>query len=60
MPTGGVEPERGNLEAWFKSGVVAVGMGSRLITPAILVAKDYVGLTGATRDVLSLIADIRH
>ena len=34
MPTGGVEPERSNLEAWFKAGVVAVGMGSRLINPA--------------------------
>jgi 2-dehydro-3-deoxyphosphogluconate aldolase/(4S)-4-hydroxy-2-oxoglutarate aldolase len=31
MPTGGVEVNEENLSAWFRSGVVAVGMGSRLI-----------------------------
>ena len=36
MPTGGVEAERENLSGWFKSGVVAVGMGSKLITKAAL------------------------
>lgn len=30
MPTGGVRPDRDNLEAWFQSGVVCVGMGSQL------------------------------
>lgn len=33
MPTGGVEIEMENLKAWFKSGVCAVGMGSKLIDP---------------------------
>src|SRR5436190_9928188 len=28
MPTGGVDTTKENLEAWFKSGVCAVGMGS--------------------------------
>lgn len=32
MPTGGVEPEENNLKSWFQAGVVAVGMGSKLIT----------------------------
>jgi len=32
MPTGGVSPEEGNLKAWFNSGVVCVGMGSKLLT----------------------------
>ncbi|HTF81262.1 MAG TPA: hypothetical protein VL947_06045, partial [Cytophagales bacterium] len=36
MPTGGVELERDNIGAWFKSGVVAVGLGSKLITKALL------------------------
>jgi 2-dehydro-3-deoxyphosphogluconate aldolase/(4S)-4-hydroxy-2-oxoglutarate aldolase len=59
MPTGGVEPERANLEAWFKSGVVGVGMGSKLISPAVLAAKDYGKITELTVKVLGLIKEIR-
>ncbi|HTJ13362.1 MAG TPA: hypothetical protein VL547_15105 [Dinghuibacter sp.] len=59
MPTGGAEPERGNLEAWFKSGVIGVGMGSRLISPSLLAAKDYARLMEETRRVLALVREIR-
>src|SRR5690242_14293276 len=31
MPTGGVSLDKNNLEDWFKAGVAAVGMGSKLI-----------------------------
>ena len=31
MVTGGVSPDKENLSAWFDSGAVAVGMGSKLI-----------------------------
>ena len=31
--TGGVEPTRENLEAWFKAGASGVGMGSKLFVP---------------------------
>ncbi len=31
MPTGGVDTTKENIEAWFKSGVCAVGMGSKLL-----------------------------
>ena len=30
MATGAVEPTRENLQAWFKAGVMVVGMGSKL------------------------------
>lgn len=30
MPTGGVKPEKENLERWFNAGAVCVGMGSKL------------------------------
>ncbi|MFD2554008.1 beta/alpha barrel domain-containing protein [Sphingobacterium tabacisoli] len=33
IPTGGVDIELHNLRAWFKAGVCAVGMGSKLIDP---------------------------
>jgi 2-dehydro-3-deoxyphosphogluconate aldolase/(4S)-4-hydroxy-2-oxoglutarate aldolase len=60
MPTGGAEPERGNLEAWFRAGVIGVGMGSRLITAEVLREKDYGSITEGTARVLGLIKEIRE
>jgi len=59
MPTGGVEVNKENLSAWFKSGVVAVGMGSKLITKDILEKKDYATLTLKTQEALNLINEVR-
>jgi len=59
MPTGGVEAEKENLAGWFKAGVCAVGMGSKLITKASLENKDYEGIkTGALKS-LALIKEVR-
>ena len=41
IPTGGVEIEEGNIRDWFKSGVSAVGMGSKLITEEIMIDGNY-------------------
>ncbi|RYZ97042.1 MAG: bifunctional 4-hydroxy-2-oxoglutarate aldolase/2-dehydro-3-deoxy-phosphogluconate aldolase, partial [Sphingobacteriaceae bacterium] len=41
MPTGGVDITKENISAWFKAGVVAVGMGSKLITKEILDKASY-------------------
>jgi len=41
VPTGGVEIEENNIDGWFKAGVCAVGMGSKMISKEILVNKDY-------------------
>lgn len=59
MPTGGVEAEKGNLSAWFKSGVCAVGMGSKLITKSVLEDKKYDELTAAAKQALQLISEVR-
>jgi 2-dehydro-3-deoxyphosphogluconate aldolase/(4S)-4-hydroxy-2-oxoglutarate aldolase len=59
MPTGGVEVSKENLSAWFKSGVVAVGMGSKLITKEILDKKDYETLTTKTQEALALVNEVR-
>src|SRR5690606_28297504 len=34
MPTGGVEPERDNIDHWLANGAVAVGLGSKLFQPS--------------------------
>lgn len=59
MPTGGVEMDKDNIAGWFKAGVCAVGMGSKLITKALLEAKDYAQITTATKQVLSTIQSIK-
>jgi 2-dehydro-3-deoxyphosphogluconate aldolase/(4S)-4-hydroxy-2-oxoglutarate aldolase len=59
MPTGGVELDKGNIAGWFKAGVCAVGMGSKLITKSLLENKDYDTITSATKDVIAIIADIK-
>lgn len=55
IPTGGVEIEQQNISEWFKSGVCAVGMGSKLISKEILVNKDYNELDALTRKTIDLV-----
>jgi 2-dehydro-3-deoxyphosphogluconate aldolase / (4S)-4-hydroxy-2-oxoglutarate aldolase len=59
MPTGGVEVEKGNLSGWFKAGVCAVGMGSKLITKTHLENRDYAGIRSATEESIRLIKEVR-
>jgi len=59
MPTGGVDTTRENLEGWFKTGVCAVGMGSKLISKKLMEQKDYLTIEKMTREVLELIASIK-
>ena len=59
MPTGGVEAEKENLSGWFKAGVCAVGMGSKLITKASLENRDYEGIKTNTLKSLQLIREVR-
>ena len=59
MPTGGVSTEEDNLKAWFESGVVCVGMGSKLISNEILTNEDYNGLEKKVKNTLELIKKIK-
>ncbi len=60
MPTGGVDTTADNMAAWFKAGVCAVGMGSKLISKALLEAKDYAKIESLTKEVLATIKKIRE
>ena len=59
MPTGGVDTTRENIESWFKAGVCAVGMGSKLISKKLMESRDYTGIENATKDVLAIIASTK-
>jgi len=60
MPTGGVEVNRENLSGWFKAGVCAVGMGSKLISKSALENRDYTKITELTNEALTMIREIRE
>lgn len=59
MPTGGVEPTEANLSAWFKAGVVCVGMGSQLFTKELIESKNWVRLQQNVTDALAIIKKIK-
>jgi 2-dehydro-3-deoxyphosphogluconate aldolase/(4S)-4-hydroxy-2-oxoglutarate aldolase len=59
MPTGGVELSKENISGWFKAGVCAVGMGSKLISKDVMEGKKYTELTTATKEVMEIIKSSR-
>lgn len=59
MPTGGVDTTKENIESWFKAGVCAVGMGSKLISKQLMDDKDYAAIEKATKEVFATIQSIK-
>ena len=59
MPTGGVDPTEESLKKWFGAGIVAAGIGSKLITSEALKAKDYAGIETKVRETIAIIKSIR-
>jgi 2-dehydro-3-deoxyphosphogluconate aldolase/(4S)-4-hydroxy-2-oxoglutarate aldolase len=59
MPTGGVDTNIESLKAWFDAGVATVGMGSKLISKQLLDDKNYVKIASETRNVLSIINELK-
>jgi len=59
MPTGGVELTKENIGGWFKAGVCAVGMGSKLITKDAMENKKYAELTEATKEAMAIVNSCR-
>ena len=59
MPTGGVSPERENLESWFNAGVKCVGLGSKLFTNELIQKGKENELHDKIIEVLTLIKEIR-
>jgi len=60
MPTGGVEPTKENLSAWFKAGVMCVGMGSQLFKKDIMEKKDWPALETNVAEAMAIIKEIKQ
>jgi 2-dehydro-3-deoxyphosphogluconate aldolase / (4S)-4-hydroxy-2-oxoglutarate aldolase len=59
IPTGGVDATAESIESWFKIGVVAVGLGSKLISKEIIETKNYEALANKVKEVLTIIEKIK-
>ena len=59
MATGAVEPTQDNLEAWFKAGVMCVGMGSQLFPASIIAAEEWGAITDKCKFSLDIISSLR-
>ena len=60
MPTGGVDPDPASLAAWFGSGIVAAGMGSRLVTDRAVAEGDWDGIEASVRGVVEAVRTLRR
>ncbi len=59
MPTGGVDTTAENISGWFKAGVCAVGMGSKLISKKLMEQKDYATIESETKKVFETINKVK-
>jgi 2-dehydro-3-deoxyphosphogluconate aldolase/(4S)-4-hydroxy-2-oxoglutarate aldolase len=59
MPTGGVDPDAASIAKWFGSGIVAAGMGSRLITDAAVREGDWAGIEASVRNAVEAVRAFR-
>lgn len=59
MISGGVSPDETNLRGWFEAGAACVGMGSKLISTAVLEKQDWASLEEKVREMLQIIQQIR-
>ena len=59
MVTGGVEPTRENISAWFAAGVYCVGMGSKLFPQDKIAAADWQYISDKCAEAIGYAAECR-
>jgi 2-dehydro-3-deoxyphosphogluconate aldolase/(4S)-4-hydroxy-2-oxoglutarate aldolase len=60
MPTGGVDQSPENLKSWFEAGVIAVGMGSKLVSRTGIDKREFAELGANAGALLQTIFSIRE
>lgn len=59
MVTGGVSPEKENLENWFKAGVYCVGMGSKLFPKEVIATENWKSISDKCAACLEIIKNVK-
>ena len=59
LPTGGVDATEASVTEWIKAGAAVLGMGSKLVTPALAAAKDFDGLAARTAECIGWVKRAR-
>jgi len=59
MPTGGVDPDEASIARWFGAGIVACGMGSKLITDQAVKSGDWAAVEGQVRTAVQAVQSFR-
>ena len=59
MPSGGVTPDRENLEAWFKAGVACVGLGSQLTPSEVIASGDFGFIEQKVREAMAIVKELK-
>lgn len=59
MPSGGVSPDKENLQAWFEAGVSCVGMGSKLFPKEVIQNKQFDYIENKVRETIALIKELK-
>ncbi len=57
MVTGGVSPDKENLQSWFKAGAWCVGMGSKLFPKEVLKDQDWIYITNKCKECFNAMAE---
>lgn len=60
MPTGGVDITQESIKSWFAAGVVAVGIGSKLIPKNLVKSKNWEAITTNISNTLNIIKKIKE
>jgi 2-dehydro-3-deoxyphosphogluconate aldolase / (4S)-4-hydroxy-2-oxoglutarate aldolase len=60
IPTGGVNATEESIASWFKVGVVAVGLGSKLISKDVVAKNNYDELAQKVKEVLAIIDKLQN
>ena len=60
MVTGAVEPTEANLTEWIKSGVMCVGMGSKLFPKEVIASANWQAITDKCKEALVYIKEARN
>jgi len=59
MPTGGIEPTKENLWAWYMAGAVCVGIGSKLLDTTLIKQRDWEKLRAKITRLMEVAAELK-